>query len=353
MRQSPTFIVAILAFALLATASYGSLVGYWKFDEGTGQTCADSSGNGNNGTLGSDSSVQTEDPTWGTSSEAKAGDSCVILDHNQKDWVSVPDSDSLDIAGSGAKIHIQAWIFPFLVGSDAVDYPVQIIVWKGSFSSSGACNYSLDMHTTGGNTFIRFGFRDSGNTWQYLDSTAQILDSGQWYFVSVDYDSGLGENNCRICVDSTCSTGTIFLETTTMVANTDPLRIGRRSASSFPLNGFHGRIDNLVIRNDYQATGVMVSDLRAVRQGPFTRIEWTCPTTLSLFGFDVLGRIPGREAWQRLNRQPILADGPPLQPRKFAFADRVPGAVRSYRLEAVYRNGERRAFPVPVAKSHD
>jgi hypothetical protein len=43
------------------------LVGEWTFDEGAGQTAADDSGAGNNGTLGSTSTAETTDPTWVTS----------------------------------------------------------------------------------------------------------------------------------------------------------------------------------------------------------------------------------------------------------------------------------------------
>lgn len=45
-------------------ANESGLVGYWNMDENQGQTVADSSGNGNNGTLGADSGSSTDDPTW-------------------------------------------------------------------------------------------------------------------------------------------------------------------------------------------------------------------------------------------------------------------------------------------------
>lgn len=44
-----------------------NLLGYWKLNEGSGQTIADSSGNGHNGTLGFTSAVGTDDPAWTTS----------------------------------------------------------------------------------------------------------------------------------------------------------------------------------------------------------------------------------------------------------------------------------------------
>lgn len=43
------------------------LAGLWHMTEGSGQTITDSSGNGNNGTLGANASVGSDDPTWTTS----------------------------------------------------------------------------------------------------------------------------------------------------------------------------------------------------------------------------------------------------------------------------------------------
>ena len=45
--------IAALLFALLATASHAQdgLLGYWRFDEGSGDVATDSSDNGNNGII--------------------------------------------------------------------------------------------------------------------------------------------------------------------------------------------------------------------------------------------------------------------------------------------------------------
>jgi hypothetical protein len=45
-------------------APMDGLVAYWSFDEGTGQTVGDISGNGNSGLLGSTSGHDTADPQW-------------------------------------------------------------------------------------------------------------------------------------------------------------------------------------------------------------------------------------------------------------------------------------------------
>lgn len=49
------------------SGSTAGLVGYWRLNEGTGQTVTDRSTNANNGTLGNTSAVETTDPSWSTS----------------------------------------------------------------------------------------------------------------------------------------------------------------------------------------------------------------------------------------------------------------------------------------------
>ncbi|MCD4819135.1 MAG: T9SS type A sorting domain-containing protein [Candidatus Cloacimonetes bacterium] len=47
--------------------NWSDLVGYWKLDEGSGQVAGDSSGNGNDGQLGSTGAYDGNDPSWGLS----------------------------------------------------------------------------------------------------------------------------------------------------------------------------------------------------------------------------------------------------------------------------------------------
>ena len=49
-------------------SSGASTVGLWHCDEGSGQTVADSSANGRDGTLGADDGVDSDDPSWSTDS---------------------------------------------------------------------------------------------------------------------------------------------------------------------------------------------------------------------------------------------------------------------------------------------
>jgi hypothetical protein len=73
---------------------YNGLVGYWKFDEGTGNVFTDSSGTGNNGTL-------INDPTWVDGKYGKA------LSFNGSNFATVPDSENLRIQN----FSLEAWIY--------------------------------------------------------------------------------------------------------------------------------------------------------------------------------------------------------------------------------------------------
>ncbi len=74
------------------------LVGYWKFDEGSGTTAGDSSGNGNTGTL-------TNGPTWTT---GKVGSGALSFDKNNSQFVG-NISNNLQQQGTN-DFSILAWV---------------------------------------------------------------------------------------------------------------------------------------------------------------------------------------------------------------------------------------------------
>lgn len=76
------------------------MVGYWKFDEGTGTTAYDSSGNGNDGTL-------MNGPAW---VGGKYG-SALNFDGSD-DFVRVPDSTSISSPSVTRAITVMAWVKP-------------------------------------------------------------------------------------------------------------------------------------------------------------------------------------------------------------------------------------------------
>ena len=73
---------------------HDGLVGYWKFDDGTGNITFDSSGNGNDGTL-------IDDPVWVDGKYGKA------LSLNGTNYVEIADSESLEVQN----FTLEAWIY--------------------------------------------------------------------------------------------------------------------------------------------------------------------------------------------------------------------------------------------------
>ena len=94
-RQVTFLLLSVLVLSMTGHAS-AELVGYWKFDEGSGTTAVDSSGQGNDGTL-------KGAPEWAV---GQLGDA---LDFDgSSDYVEVPHNPSLSITEA---ITIAAWSY--------------------------------------------------------------------------------------------------------------------------------------------------------------------------------------------------------------------------------------------------
>jgi len=101
--------IASGAVAIQPVAGVGGgtgLIGYWKFDEGSGTTAYDSSGNGNSGTL-------LNNPTWavgrfGSSLQfSYAGNGTT-----SGTYVSLPASSTLNSFNSSQQLTVTAWVNP-------------------------------------------------------------------------------------------------------------------------------------------------------------------------------------------------------------------------------------------------
>jgi hypothetical protein len=84
----------------ISTTEETDLVGFWHFDEGTGGIAADSSGNGNAGTL-------VNNPSWVNGKLEK-----VLRFDGINDYVSIPNSLSLNPEN---EITIIAWVNPGVI----------------------------------------------------------------------------------------------------------------------------------------------------------------------------------------------------------------------------------------------
>jgi hypothetical protein len=208
----------------------GKLVGYWNFDEGSGTVASDSSGNGNTGTL-------KNDPQWVTGISGSA-----LGFDGVNDYVAIPDSASLDIAGS--QISIEFWMKPTM--DMPTSAPNQIIFDKGNAYTACIINSLHPDHP--GVLLANLPFYGA------TESVTSFWTAGEWYHIAITYDG----NNMRIYVNGVLET---VNPTTGSIASTSyPLSIGSHCLGG--KNFFKGIIDEFVlydytlsereIENDYQ-----------------------------------------------------------------------------------------------------
>ena len=137
------------------------LVGSWHFDEGSGTTACDTSGNDNDGTI--NGATWVNDGKFGKALSFDGAD----------DYVEVKDSDSLDITNA---ITIMAW-----VKLDSLDKEQQIV--RKSRDDTGEA-YEIFINDT---NRVFFGIRDSSGTEEYVYPT-DTLTTGTWYHIVGTYD---------------------------------------------------------------------------------------------------------------------------------------------------------------------
>ena len=201
-----------------------SLVGYWKFDEGTGSTACDSSGKGNNGTL-------INGPLRAI---GKVGGGLYFdgIDDN----VTVADSNSLDVSSS---FTLSAWVNPASTSTDFRSILVKNYKYYLYASAAGYCG--------NGNPLAGFDEQTTNavcqpaplpaNTWTHLAATytGSILTL---------YRNGVAVATSNISKTLSPSTGT--------------LQIG---ASQFGEN-FKGLIDEVRVHN----RGLTTTEIQALFQ---------------------------------------------------------------------------------------
>ena len=200
-----------------------SLVGYWKFDEGTGQFALDLSGHGNKGTLKNGTS-------W--------GDGILCFD-GVDDWVEVNDSNTLDITN---QITLSAWVY---FDNNPTKWTKIVIKPYQSYSDPWEL-YCIDFgHNKPGSSVYnipRFMITDGLTTGNYGGAydVNYVLPEGSWHQVVGTYDGSI----VRLYVDGqpvASSSATLQIGTNNM-----PLSIGGRLGTN---DSFNGCVDNVRIYN--------------------------------------------------------------------------------------------------------
>ncbi len=204
--------VLVLITASTANSASAGLVGYWKFDEGAGTVAADSSGQGNNGTL-------KGNPKWVTGQLGSA------LDFNGNgDFVEIPHSASLSLTDA---ITIAAW-----TNMRATSSGEMAIVSKGGWAANDL-PYELT-ENRGDIIFWQF-YNDQGRDGCQPNSPA----ANEWHHITGTYDGQIFK----------CYIDGVFAEEWAYVGkmpqNTASVTIGKRSKEAGTY--FDGMIDDVAI----------------------------------------------------------------------------------------------------------
>lgn len=210
-------------------------IAHWKMDESTGQSVYDTSGIGNNATLGTTSSVSTDDPSW-TIGKYGTG----LLFDGTTDLVRADDSDSLSF-GNGTtdrSFTISGWINPSVGTSRYVFNKFE--EYEMRFGSDGRLICTQVDASTGG--YI-------GRNWSGPVAT------NTWYHVSCTYDGSSTSAGTRIYVNGVRvdNANEASGSYTAMENTTNSFRLGD--------GVYTGKMDDMKMYNYVRSSGQVIEDM--------------------------------------------------------------------------------------------
>ena len=229
-----------------------ALVGWWKFDEGIGDTTADSSGNENHGTL--------HGPVeWTT--EGKIGGALKFT--GPYNYVLVQDSPELNPT---REITLAAWINPSWTGNNR-------ILQK----STEGTDTQYRLTKGGGGNNMRFHIPPASN----FDVTGNIPPAGEWTHLAATYDGSM----IRVYYDAVV-VGEVAWSGEMNVTD-GPLFIGNKWSKAPAGDEFNGIMDDVRIYNralsqseiqklggDPTASAPAPAD-RAIHENTWANLAWT------------------------------------------------------------------------------
>ena len=141
-----------------------SPVAYYDFEDASGQSTIDKSGNSNTGTLGANSSVASDDPTWSIGKYGKG------LNFDGGDFTKVSDSNSLDF-GTG-EFTASTWV-------KFSNSPSSRLIYK--YNSDTTRGFML---TTDGSNRPYFNTFSTGGATDAFAQGSTALNDNQWHYVT-------------------------------------------------------------------------------------------------------------------------------------------------------------------------
>ncbi len=239
LQKATSYTVVGLALLLCLgprALAVSDLIGYWNFDEATGLTTADSSGNGNDGTItGSGVSHSVVLPPT----------SCFVNTHSAQfdgsgGYVSIADNSSMDPA---SQISISFWMNP-----DTVTNGFQHIIFK-----QGPVVTSYGVWLNGDHIYME----DNDNSIRGLNSNTTVTP-GVWHYITVTYDG----TDQKLYIDGSLDNSQSIPGITLSYTNS-PVKVGSGDYN----NPFAGYVDDLRIYGR-ALTASEIADLAGGGCGP-------------------------------------------------------------------------------------
>ena len=213
-----------------ATQAPNGLMAAWGFNEGSGSTAADTSGNGNVATL-------VNGPTW-TTGRYGGG---LSFDHTN-DYLTLPNSSSLNVSGSALTLSV--WLRPTSMPGDSV---VLAKLWNAGWTPP-YYQYGIELQSNGSRPVFFVG-TSTGYLSSAMDTT---LPYGQWSHLAITFNG----SQVLFYVNGTLvSTKTL---SATMTARGQQMRV---AADARPSQFYFGTLDDLRIYNRVQTSAEVLSDM--------------------------------------------------------------------------------------------
>ncbi len=246
------FFVA-LAIPAEAAVPTDSLVGYWKFDDGSGTSATDSSGHGNTGTL-------TNGPTWSASptNDISFTNPYALEFDGANDYV---DGGTIvaDIAGASA------FTFSTWFQQDVIDQ------FDGLFALNIDGSSDLRIYTySDGSLYLEFG--DGSGQYGLVNDYSPYVSAGSWHQLTVVFDGAASGNSNRLKLFINGSQVTIDTFSGTIGATlpaftTQTAHIGNYDNKA---RAFDGLLDDVRIYNRALTT----TEITALANGTHTSATW-------------------------------------------------------------------------------
>jgi hypothetical protein len=229
-------IITQLSIDFSRGAYYYGLVGYWKLDEGSGQTVYDSSGNHNNGDRLGDGLLWGE-PKWVDGKYGKA-----LTFDGIWDFVSISDSSSLRVQSFSIGVWVYMTVRPYQAGHSG--FPHVCIVNKfHQYNTPAKAGYKLDFENptaTDDTLVITVGDGVAQRLVQYNSINDLTLD--HWHQIVGTYDG----STAKIYIDGRLkATGQ---GSYTILHDSTPLCFSRE-ITQYEYDGFNGLMDNVMLYN--------------------------------------------------------------------------------------------------------